>query len=40
MASKDKVRLRYYGEKFDIKNTNLEIKNSNAYSKNKYDQIS
>lgn len=36
VASKDKIRLRYYGEEYDIKNTNLEIKNSNAYSKNKY----
>lgn len=36
LASKDKIRLRYYGIKLDLTNTNLEIKTSNAYSKIKF----
>ena len=33
IASKDKIRLRFYGSNINISNTNLEVKTSNAYSK-------
>ena len=33
IASKDKIRLRFYGSNLNISNTNLEVKTSNAYSK-------
>ena len=33
IASKDKIRLRFYGTNLDLNETNLEIKTSNAYSK-------
>ncbi len=36
IASKDKIRFRYYGNNLDMKNINLEVKTSNAYSKIKY----
>ena len=36
LATKNKIRLRYYGKILNFKNLNLEIKESNPYSKKKY----
>ena len=36
LASKDKIRLRFYGTALDFTKANLEIKTSNAYSKVKF----
>ena len=36
LASKDKIRLRFYGTTLDFTKANLEIKTSNAYSKVKF----
>lgn len=33
LASKDKIRLRFYGSKLNLEDANLEVKTSNAYSK-------
>ena len=35
LASKDKIRLRFYGSKLNLEDANLEVKTSNAYSKMK-----
>ena len=37
LASKDKIRLRFYGSKLNLEDANLEVKTSNAYSKNEID---
>jgi len=36
LASKDKIRLRFYGINLDLTKVNLEVKTSSAYSKMKF----
>jgi SPX domain protein involved in polyphosphate accumulation len=36
LSSRHKIRLRYYGKKYDLNELNIEIKESHAYSKKKY----